>query len=144
MTRILLLAHSPLASALREVAMHTFPECAVAMETIDALPSQDAAALEAQLRQRLQAAGAEDTLILVDAYGATPCNVAQRVADGVHVRVVSGVNVPMLWRSLCYRHESLEALAQRALHGAVQGIMALEPGQSLPDAPPPAHGQGCA
>ncbi|ODU06721.1 MAG: hypothetical protein ABS84_17090 [Rubrivivax sp. SCN 71-131] len=130
MTRILVLAHSPLASALREVAMHTFPECAATMETVDVEPTQDAAALEAVLRQRLAAAGAEDTLILVDAYGATPCNVALRVADGVRVRVVSGVNVPMLWRSLCYRHESLGALAQRALSGAVNGIMALAPGES--------------
>ncbi|MCZ2440394.1 MAG: PTS fructose transporter subunit IIA [Burkholderiales bacterium] len=132
MTRILVLAHSPLASALRAVAMHTYPECAVALEAVDAEPSQDAAALEAALRLRLDAAGAEDTLILVDAFGATPCNAALRVADGVHVRVVCGVNVPMLWRSLCYRGETLEALAQRASSGAVQGVMVLEPQAAQP------------
>lgn len=137
MTRILVLAHSPLASALREVAMHAFPECAAAMETVDVDPAQDAAALEALLRARLGPPGGEDTLILVDAFGATPCNVAMRVADGEHVRVLSGVNVPMLWRSLCYRKDSLDALAQRALGGAVQGIMAVEPG--APPPPPEEH-----
>lgn len=139
MTRILVLAHSPLASALRAVAMHAFPECAAAMETIDVEPATDATTLEALLRARLGPAGAQDTLILVDAYGATPCNVALRVADGVHVRVLSGVNVPMLWRSLCYRHEALDALAQRALGGAVQGIMAVEPGAP----PPPTQDHAC-
>ena len=43
-----------------------------------------------------------EALILTDVFGATPCNVAQRLADGVQVKVVAGVNVPMLWRSLCY------------------------------------------
>jgi PTS system ascorbate-specific IIA component len=79
--------------------------------------------LEADLRTRLDARQDEDTLVLVDAFGATPCNVAQRVADGVRVRVVAGVNVPMLWRTLCYRHETLEALVDRAVAGATQGVM---------------------
>jgi PTS system ascorbate-specific IIA component len=39
------------------------------------------------------------------------------------VRVVTGVNVPMLWRTLCYRAESLEDLVTRAVAGATQGVM---------------------
>ena len=62
-------------------------------------------------------------LILTDVFGATPCNIAQRLADGVRVKVVAGVNVPMLWRTLCYPHESLESLVARALAGATQGVM---------------------
>ena len=61
--------------------------------------------------------------MLTDVFGATPCNVAQRLADGVHVRVVAGVNVPMLWRSLCYLGEPLDALVARAVSGASQGVM---------------------
>jgi PTS system ascorbate-specific IIA component len=123
MTRILLLAHAPLASALRDVAQHVFPECVPGVEAIDVGPGQSAESLEADLRTRLDARQDEDTLVLVDAFGATPCNVAQRVADGVRVRVVAGVNVPMLWRTLCYRHETLEALVDRAVAGATQGVM---------------------
>lgn len=123
MTRILLLAHAPLATALRAVAMHVFPECAAQMDVMDVDVDQDAQALEAALRQRLAAVAAEGTLILVDAYGATPCNVALRVADGIGVQVVTGVNVPMLWRSLCYCQEPLAALAERARSGAIQGVM---------------------
>jgi PTS system ascorbate-specific IIA component len=47
----------------------------------------------------------------------------QRLADGVRVKVVAGVNVPMLWRTLCYPNESLDSLVARALAGAAQGVM---------------------
>jgi len=67
--------------------------------------------------------GDQQTLLLCDVFGATPCNAALRVADGVRVRVVSGVNVPMLWRVLCYAAEPLDRLVQRAVDGAVQGVM---------------------
>lgn len=123
MTRILLLAHSPLASALRDVASHVFPECGPTLEALDVDAAQGADAVELALRERLAAHADQDTLILVDAFGATPCNAALRVADGVHAKVVAGVNVPMLWRSLCYRHEPLDSLVERACAGATQGVM---------------------
>ena len=62
-------------------------------------------------------------LILTDVFGATPCNVAQRLADGVQVKVVAGVNVPMLWRTLCYIDDTLDAAVARAVAGATQGVM---------------------
>src|SRR5205814_9893957 len=61
-----------------------------------------------------------------DLFGATPCNVAQRLAssvEGSQVKVVAGVNVPMLWRSLCYADETLDMLVARAVAGATQGVM---------------------
>jgi PTS system ascorbate-specific IIA component len=64
-----------------------------------------------------------DALIFTDVFGATPCNVAQRLGDGASVRVIAGVNVPMLWRSLSYANEPLEALVARAMAGATQGVM---------------------
>lgn len=123
MTRIVLLAHAPLASALRAVASHAFPECAAGLDAIDVDAATSAEALLASLRARLTDGTREETLILVDVFGATPCNVAMNVADGVRVRVVAGVNVPMLWRTLCYREEPLAALVDRAVAGAVQGVM---------------------
>jgi PTS system ascorbate-specific IIA component len=62
-------------------------------------------------------------LILVDVFGATPCNAALASADGVHQRVVAGVNVPMLWRTLCYAEQPLDDLVNRAVAGAAQGVM---------------------
>ena len=65
--------------------------------------------IEAQARAMLEQVRNPEALILTDVFGATPCNVAQRLADGVQVKVVAGVNVPMLWRSLCYAGDTLDA-----------------------------------
>jgi PTS system ascorbate-specific IIA component len=62
-------------------------------------------------------------LIFTDVFGATPCNVAQRLADGSQVKVIAGVNVPMLWRTLCYAREPLDAVVGRAMVGATQGVL---------------------
>ncbi len=135
MTRIVLLAHAPLATALRDVAAHAFPECAAGLQAIDVQPGQGADEVEALLRSQLPTDPAEDALILTDVFGATPCNAAQRVADGARVRLVAGVNVPMLWRTLCYRQETLGALVERATAGALQGVMPVTPAQPQNQSP---------
>ena len=121
MTTLVVLAHAPLASALREVAAHAFPECAPALRCIDVQPDQGLDEVERQLRQAT--VGNEPVLVLCDVFGATPCNAALRLVDGVRVRAVAGVNVPMLWRVLCYSAEPLETLVTRAVEGAGQGVM---------------------
>ena len=123
MPGLLILAHAPLASALKAVAEHAFPDCAGQISALDVLPTMPVEEVEALGRTMLEQLAAADVVIFTDVFGATPCNIAQRLADGVHVRVVAGVNVPMLWRTLCYPHESLEALVARALAGAAQGVM---------------------
>lgn len=67
--------------------------------------------------------GHPQTLVLTDLFGATPCNVAQRLVDGVNSRLISGVNLPMLLRAVTYRDEPLDTLMARTLTGGTQGIM---------------------
>ena len=116
MTQLLLIAHTPLAQAFKSCAMHTYPECSADVLALDVLPEWDAAKVEAEARLLL-AHHQGDVLILTDMLGATPANDAQRLA-GDHVRVVSGLNVPMLWRALCYRQQALDVIADKALTGA--------------------------
>jgi mannose PTS system EIIA component len=123
MAGLLILAHAPLASALKAVAEHAFPDCAGQISALDVLATTPVEEVEALGKLMLDQLAAADVLIFTDVFGATPCNIAQRLADGVHVKVVTGVNVPMLWRTLCYPNESLEALVARALAGATQGVM---------------------
>lgn len=120
MTDLIVLAHAPLASALKQVAQHTFPDCALTLRCIDVQSPEGPEEVERRLRDMV---GPGETLVLCDVFGATPCNAALRVADGVRVRVVSGVNVPMLWRALCYAAEPLDRLVTRAVDGAAQGVM---------------------
>ena len=123
MAAVLLIAHAPLASALLSVAGHCYEEKGHLFEAIDVEPTMSAETVESLARAALARLNASEVLVLTDVFGATPCNVAQRLSDGVNVRVVAGVNVPMLWRSLCYLGEPLEALVARAVSGASQGVM---------------------
>ena len=121
--RILIIAHAPLAGALRDCALHVYPECAADVIALDVLPQ---AQPEDTLAQALDAAGhALDAglLVLTDIFGATPANVAQKMVAGSNVKLIAGVNLPMLFRSVCYRHEPLDALVARALTGGTQGVM---------------------
>jgi len=138
MASILLVAHEPLASALLAVARHAYADCSREVAAVD-VPSTDGID---QAAGRIQAAMATlpegEVLVLTDAFGATPCNAAVGVSDGVHARVVCGVNVPMLWRTLCYSHLSLSELVARAADGGRQGIMqvASPRRQNQPNRPP--------
>jgi len=123
MPGLLIIAHAPLASSLKAVAEHAFPDCARQLAALDVSANLSVEEIEAQARVMLEQVRTPDALILTDVFGATPCNVAQRLADGVQVKVVAGVNVPMLWRSLCYSGDTLDALVERAIAGATQGVM---------------------
>lgn len=125
MAGLLIIAHAPLASSLRAVANHVYPDCSGRLEVLDVPPDMSLEQIEARARELLAAIKQPEALIFTDVFGATPCNVALRLADGVTVKVVAGVNVPMLWRSLCYADEPLDALVARALSGATQGVMAV-------------------
>lgn len=123
MARILIIAHAPLASSLLEVARHVFPDCGGSMAAVDIAPQLGLEEAQALVRQALSGCSGEEVLILTDVFGATPCNAALAVADGARARVVAGVNVPMLWRTLCYQDKTLEDLVGRAVAGAAQGVM---------------------
>ncbi len=123
MAAIFLVAHAPLASALRVVAQHAFPDCAGNVSALDVPGDMSLDAATAQVAAALKALAGTEVLVLVDAFGATPGNAALAAADGVRERVVTGVNVPMLWRVLCYGTLPLGDLVTRAGDGARQGIM---------------------
>ena len=123
MIGILIIAHAPLASALRDCALHVFPDCAADVLAVDVLSHEAPETSLTKAREALHALGTPEVLLLSDVFGATPCNVAQQLNDGLCTRLVAGANLPMLLRSVCYRHESLEALAARAHAGGTQGVM---------------------
>lgn len=123
MAGLLIIAHAPLASSLKAVAQHAFPACGAVLEALDvdpAMPPEETMGLANHLLEKVRQ---PDVLIFTDVFGATPCNIAQRLGAGPQVRVVTGVNVPMLWRALCYAAEPLDALVARAVAGATQGVM---------------------
>jgi len=123
MNGIFIIAHAPLASALRQCVLHVFPDNAPGVAALDVQPNMPPEETLAQARIMLAQLGTSHALVLTDVFGATPCNVAQKLVDGVHSKLITGINLPMLLRTVSYRHESLDALVSRALIGATQGVM---------------------
>lgn len=126
MAGLLIIAHAPLASSLKTVVEHVFPNGS-GIEAIDVAGDASPDEVERAARAAMARIGEPDLLVLTDVFGATPCNAASRLADDVNVYVVVGVNVPMLWRAVTYRNAPLSALVERAVDGAVQGIMQVTP-----------------
>ena len=122
-TGLLIIAHAPLASALRSCVLHVFPEAAQAVAAYD-VPASEAPEMSLAQAQRLaQALATPRLLVLTDVFGATPSNIALKLVDGLHARLVAGVNLPMLLRTVNYREEELDVLVNRALAGGTQCIM---------------------
>ncbi|MPN63380.1 hypothetical protein SDC9_211138 [bioreactor metagenome] len=115
-----------MAHALRECALHVVPECTDDVLALDVPPNEPPEETQAAAQAMLdQHPG--PVLLLTDVFGATPCNVAQRLTDGQRVRLLCGVNLPMLLRAVCYRREDLESLVSRAMVGGTQGVMQVAP-----------------
>jgi PTS system ascorbate-specific IIA component len=103
--------------------LHVFPDAAASLAVLDVQPNTPVDESLATARMTMALLNTEHTLILTDMFGATPCNIAQRLVDGVGSRLVAGVNLPMLLRAVSYRAEPLDAVVSRAVVGGTQGVM---------------------
>ncbi len=121
---LLLITHDRVGEALLSTARKTLDA--------DPLPSQvlsvdwccEPKQLIQQARQQVaQLDQGEGVLVLTDMYGATPSNVACALSALPRVKVIAGLNLPMLIRVLNYPGLRLEELAQKALSGGREGIM---------------------
>lgn len=124
MAGILIIAHAPLATALRDCIAHIYGGVPARIGCIDVMadsdPTQVMAFAHAELARLREENG---VVVLTDMYGATPANIAGQLAKLDNVRVLAGVNLPMLVRAICYRSEKLEQLAAKALAGGAQGVL---------------------
>jgi PTS system mannose-specific IIA component len=128
MIGILLIAHSPLASALAQSAAHVYscaPERAESgIKVLDIEAGVDVAQAVARAHVLIGEIDQGDgVIVLTDAFGATPGNIATQLNQPGKVAVVAGVNLPMLLRTLCYRDGTLAATVDKALTGGTQGVM---------------------
>ena len=122
---ILLITHEGIGSALVDVAtrlLRKLPLETIAFEVPfdgdpDALLPQASAALR-------KVDGGHGVLVLTDLYGATPSNIASRLARlGTPVRRVSALSLPMLLRVMNYPDLELDELPAVAAAGARNGVI---------------------
>ena len=133
MVGLVVIAHAPFAGALLSCAQHVYgshPEQCVAIDV--AADADTGAELEHARRCVTDVERGDGVLVLVDLCGATPGNVARELSQAGRVEVVSGVNLPMLLRVLCYRNTTpLAALPEKAVSGGASGIMKIASASSL-------------
>ena len=93
----------------------------------DTLEVRRVQSLEAMLAQGSKTIERLDSgagvLILTDAFGSTPSNIANKLAAENNARVIAGVNLPMLVRIFNYSKLSLDELAEIAVEGGQRGIV---------------------
>jgi PTS system ascorbate-specific IIA component len=133
MVGIVIVAHTPVASAMLGFAEHTFGVLPEGVRAVDIPPYEDT---KVSFDRVVKAAYGVNTgngiLILTDVMGATPANVASKLEalgplSGLNtpIIVLAGLNLPMLMRCISHRSEGLEDLAHKALQGGQNGILRL-------------------
>lgn len=122
---VLLLTHSGVGPGMLSAARGIVGPLPLKTAAIEAgfgeAPEQVLIRASAALRELEQGAG---VLVLTDVYGATPSNVAAKLANlGGRVRRVAGASLPMLLRVMNYPEQSLDDLVNTATAGARNGVI---------------------
>ena len=68
----------------------------------------------------------DGVLVLTDLFGSSPSNIACRLEAEPKLRIISGLNLPMLVRVFNYAHLPLERLADKAESGGRDGVIVSE------------------
>ena len=133
MAGILIIAHTPIASAMLSFAEHVYGSIPDHIQAVDIPAHEDA---KISFERVMVAAKAVEThgelLVLTDVMGATPANVASRLMSQqnssgkkLKVQILAGLNLPMLMRAVSYKDDALDVLAQKTLQGGQNGILRL-------------------
>lgn len=121
---ILVVTHGRLGHYFLETLGNMIGTLPLAAEVLEIRSVQDPEVLLRQGRrviERLnQGAG---VLILTDAYGSTPSNIATRLYEPGKTRVIAGINLPMLVRIFNYPKQPLEDMAKSAIEAGQRGIL---------------------
>ncbi|NMC29902.1 MAG: PTS sugar transporter subunit IIA [Pelolinea sp.] len=128
MVHLLLITHGQFASGLLDATTLIMGN----QPGIDALPLTEEDSID-ELSDRLESMLAhltidcEGVLIMVDIFGASPCNVAVlSMAKFSNIEVVTGLNLPMLVEVLLQRNQlSLPDLAKLAERSGMEGIKSI-------------------
>lgn len=122
---VLIISHAEIATALLNTVKQTFgSELPLSVATIELPLNSDPEVLIPKLKTVVKALDqGEGVLILTDLFGSTPCNIAQNIQYCESVRVVSGLNLPMLIRVMNYPNLNLRELAEKARTGGQCGII---------------------
>lgn len=122
---LLMITHQPFGADLLRVATAILgdrPQGVDAMDVVNDVPCE---ILIEEARQHLERLDEGDgILVMTDLYGSTPANVAVALlAQHDRLRVIAGLNLPMLLRAITYSSLDLDGVAEKALQGGRDGVL---------------------
>ncbi|MDQ3057337.1 MAG: PTS fructose IIA subunit family protein [Pseudomonadota bacterium] len=122
---ILLITHTGVGAALLDVATKLLRQLPLKTEAFEVPFDSDIDALLPAASAALRRVdGGAGVLVLTDLYGASPSNLAAKLARlGTPVRRVSALNLPMLLRVMNYADLDLDELPAIAAAGARNGVI---------------------
>jgi len=129
MLAMMIVAHTPLASALLDFVEHVYGEIPEKIFAIDVPPHEDSKVTLQKLQDLVDTMGSnQEILILTDILGATPNNVAIRLVQKNHaanlrIQILTGVNLPMLLRAVSHRGEPINEVVEKSLLGGQNGVL---------------------
>ncbi len=121
---VLLVTHGKLGHVLLDCMRDMIGELPLAADVLEVRREQTPEALITQgtkMIERLDSG--EGVLLLTDAFGATPSNIANKLSTTHRAEVVSGVNLPMLVRVFNYPLSGLAEIARLAVEGGQRGVI---------------------
>lgn len=120
----MILSHGAVGEALLNAALSVVGNPTMPTRVVAVAPDDDPDGLRERALLALRELATDDgVLLLTDAYGSTPSNVACSLGGEQRLRVVAGVNLPMLVRVLNYSDLELDRLVETALAGGHAGIV---------------------
>jgi PTS system ascorbate-specific IIA component len=121
---IMLITHGRIGSALLDSTISVLDVHPLPIRVLDVAGNCDPDKTLDTAEQALAELNSGDgVLVLTDLYGSTPSNIACKLRHHGHVRVVSGINLPMLIRVLNYPGLDLDGLKEKALSGGRDGVL---------------------
>ena len=122
---LLILTHNSIGQTLYDTAVAVIGSSTLPTRILVASMDCDTEKMLEQVRVNLQQLNTgQGVLILTDMYGATPSNIAYELLESEQI-LISGINLPMLVRVMNYPDLELSELAEKAISGGKEGIIAM-------------------
>ena len=121
---LLIITHNDIGASLLTTATRMLGTCPLPARALAVTEDSERASLEVHALGMAEELDMGDgVLVLTDLFGSTPANIARSLQAHPAVRVLTGVNLPMLVRVLNYPSLPLADIAVKAESGGRDGVL---------------------